>query len=199
MWDKRGFCRQERSICGGNIWKSSDTNIMVWERLDFYTHKDCCIERPWIFVFNTWNFAFVPRTFNSHALSPLQRPVSPMSSTIITPHARSHLHAVGSRPSHASFTVRSSCPHMRGNSSSLGTNVTIPNQYFQVFKLTSLSLFTRYLIEFLHMSKKLNDLSDRVLSQWFPKRKSSYAGADRETGQWRKHGKGGAQPNENVI
>ena len=42
--------------------------------------------------------------------------------------ARSYLHSAGSRPSHASVTVRSSCPHLRGNSSSLGTIMTIPNQ-----------------------------------------------------------------------
>ena len=39
--------------------------------------------------------------------------------------ARSHLHSVGPHPSHASFTARSSCLHLRGNSSPLGTNVTI--------------------------------------------------------------------------
>ena len=41
------------------------------------------------------------------------------------PWARSHLHSVGPCPSHASFTARSSCPYMHGNSSLLGTNVTI--------------------------------------------------------------------------
>ena len=45
---------------------------------------------------------------------------------IIGPQARSHLCSAGSYPSHASFTARSSCPHMRGNSSSLGTNVILP-------------------------------------------------------------------------
>ena len=30
-------------------------------------------------------------------------------------------------PSHASFTTQSSCPHLHGNSSPVGPNVTIPN------------------------------------------------------------------------
>ena len=41
------------------------------------------------------------------------------------PHAKSHLCSVGPRPSHTSFTARSSCLHMHENSSLLGTNVTI--------------------------------------------------------------------------
>ena len=62
-------------------------------------------------------------------------------STYQRPWARSHLHSVEPRPSHVSFTAQSSCPHLRGNSSSLGTNVTIPSHLSQIFKLTSLSLF----------------------------------------------------------
>ena len=46
------------------------------------------------------------------------------------PWVRSHLHLVGSRPSHASFVARSSCPNMHGNSSSLGTNVRISGQSY---------------------------------------------------------------------
>ena len=42
------------------------------------------------------------------------------------PWARSHLHSVRPRPSHASFIVWSSYLHLHGNSSSLGINVTIP-------------------------------------------------------------------------
>ena len=42
------------------------------------------------------------------------------------PRARSHLHSARPRPSHASFTAQSFCPHLSGNSSWLGTNVTIP-------------------------------------------------------------------------
>ena len=49
------------------------------------------------------------------------------------------------------------------------------------------------------MPKKLNDLSDWVLSHSFPTRKSSNAGASRKTGQFRRRGRGGAQPNEDVI
>ena len=41
------------------------------------------------------------------------------------PQARSHLHLVGPRPSHASFTAQSSCPHLRGNSSPLETILTM--------------------------------------------------------------------------
>jgi hypothetical protein len=47
------------------------------------------------------------------------------------PRARSHRHLVRPCPSHASFIARSSCPHLRGNSSSLGTNVTIPGQHYK--------------------------------------------------------------------
>ena len=39
---------------------------------------------------------------------------------------RLHIHSVGPRPSHTSFTAWFSCLRLRGNSSSLGTNVTIP-------------------------------------------------------------------------
>ena len=49
------------------------------------------------------------------------------------------------------------------------------------------------------MPKKLKNLSDRVLSHWFPMGKSSNAGAGRKTGQRRRCGKGGAQLNEDVI
>ena len=45
------------------------------------------------------------------------------------PQARSHLHSARSHHSHGSFTLRSSYPHLlRGNSSSLGTNVTMSSQ-----------------------------------------------------------------------
>ena len=33
------------------------------------------------------------------------------------------------------------------------------------------------------MPKELNDLSDHVLSHWFPMRKSSHAGAGKENGE----------------
>ena len=42
--------------------------------------------------------------------------------------ARSHLHSDGAHPFHASFTAQSSWSHLRGNSSLLGINVTIPSQ-----------------------------------------------------------------------
>ena len=77
----------------------------------------------------------------------------------------------------------------------------------QIIKLTSLSLFPSQLMEFHHMPKELddfndrafNDLSDRVLSYWFPTRKSSQAGACRKTRHEKKHERGGTQPNEDVI
>ena len=47
------------------------------------------------------------------------------------PWARSHLHSAGPRPSHVSFIAWSSCPNLHGNSSSLGTNVTIPNRNYK--------------------------------------------------------------------
>ena len=47
------------------------------------------------------------------------------------PRARPHLHSARSRPSHASFIVQSSCPHLRGNFSPLGTNVIIPDQNYK--------------------------------------------------------------------
>ena len=54
-------------------------------------------------------------------------------------------------------------------------------------------------MEFLHMLKELNNLSDWILSRWFPKGKSSHASAGRKTVQWRRRERGGAQPNEDVI
>ena len=42
------------------------------------------------------------------------------------PRARSHLHSVGPRPSHAS-TVCSSCPHLFENFSPMGSNVATPS------------------------------------------------------------------------
>ena len=52
------------------------------------------------------------------------------------PQARSHFHSAGPHPSQASFTVRSSRPHMRGNSFLLGTNVTIPSHLSHESPLT---------------------------------------------------------------
>jgi hypothetical protein len=62
----------------------------------------------------------------------------------IEPRARSHLHSAGPRPTHVTFTIRSSCLHLRGNSCSLGVNVTIPQSKLQIFKVKSLSLFPSY-------------------------------------------------------
>jgi hypothetical protein len=71
----------------------------------------------------------------------------------------------------------------------------------QIFKLTSLSLFPSKLMDFFHMPKKLNGLSDqglnglsdRVLSHWFPMEKKSHASPDK---QWRRRGMEGRGPAE---
>lgn len=47
------------------------------------------------------------------------------------PRARSHLHLVGPHSSHAFFTTWFFCPHMRGNSFSLGTNMLISSQKYK--------------------------------------------------------------------
>ena len=56
-------------------------------------------------------------------------------------------------------------------------------------------IFPSQSMGFLHMPKELNDFSDRVLSHWFPPRKSSHVGAGRNedravTEAW--EGRGGA-------
>ena len=40
---------------------------------------------------------------------------------------------------------------------------------------------------------------DRVLLHWFPMRRSTHAGAGRKTEQWKRCGRDGPQPNEDVI
>ena len=62
---------------------------------------------------------------------------------VIWPRARSHLHSAGPCPSHASFTARSSYPHLRGNSSSLEKQCDNTRSKLQIFKLTSLFSFPR--------------------------------------------------------
>ena len=49
------------------------------------------------------------------------------------------------------------------------------------------------------MPKKLGDLSDRVRSHWFPKGKSSHAGAGRKTRRRMKRDRGETQSNEDVV
>ena len=46
--------------------------------------------------------------------------------------------------------------------------------------LTSLSLFPSQVMEFLHVPKELNGLSDHVLTHWFPTGKSFHTGAGRK-------------------
>ena len=45
------------------------------------------------------------------------------------PRAKLHMCSAGPCPSHVSFTARSSCLNLRGNSSLLGTNVTVPGHW----------------------------------------------------------------------
>ena len=128
-------------------------------------------------------------------------------SSIIWPWATSHLHSDGPRPSHASFTARSSCPHLRGSSSFVGTNVTIPGQNYKYssrhpFHYSQANWWSSFTFQRSLMTLSdwvLNGSTDRVLSHWFPTRKSSHAGACRKTGQWRRCERGGAQSNEDVI
>ena len=49
------------------------------------------------------------------------------------------------------------------------------------------------------MPTELNDSCDQLESHWFPTRKSFHPGADMKTGQGRRRGRGGVQPNEDVI
>jgi hypothetical protein len=115
--------------------------------------------------------------------------------------ARSHLHSVGPRPAPATPLPRLLyCPHLHGTSSPSGMN-QCDNTWsnLQIFKLTSLSLFSSQLMESLHMPKELDGLSDWVLSHWLPAGKSSHADADKKTKQWKRHGRDMTHPNEDVI
>ena len=91
------------------------------------------------------------------------------------------------------------CLHLRGNSFSLGTNVTIPGQYYKYSSWKHFSYSQINFMEFLYMPKELSVLSDRVLSHSFPTRKSSHAGAGRKIGQWKRRGRGMAHLNVDVI
>ena len=118
----------------------------------------------------------------------------PLEPKTQTPQARSHLRSVGPRPSHASFTPRSSCMHLHGNSSSLATNVTIPCQNYTYSSWHHFHYSQVNWWSFLHMPKELNRLSDHVLSYWFPTGKSSHAGAGRKTKYSSEGGMGGVRP-----
>jgi hypothetical protein len=54
-------------------------------------------------------------------------------------------------------------------------------------------------MEFIHMSKNRNGLSDHKLSHWFPTKRSSHVGAGRKTKHRKQRGRGGAQPNEDAV
>ena len=108
------------------------------------------------------------------------------------PQARSHLHLARPRPSNASFTARLPYPHLRGNSSSLGTNVTIlgPNYKCSIWHHFHYSRVK--LMEFFHMPKELNDLSDQVIVTLVPNKEEF----PRNNGQeWRPGNEGGMGPN----
>ena len=55
------------------------------------------------------------------------------------------------------------------------------------------------MMELLHMLNEFNDLSDQIFLHRFPTGESSHTCAGRKTGQWRRRGRGRAQPNEDVI
>jgi hypothetical protein len=124
-----------------------------------------------------------------------------------TPWARSHLHSVGFRPSHASFTARSSRPHLHENSSLLGTNVTIPGHLSHWAPLacegtTSINLGIMKVMSawiFVTLTKYCHIGSQRERVPNFPTRKSSHTCAGMKIGQRKRHGRGMAQPNEDVI
>ena len=104
----------------------------------------------------------------------------------LVPWVRSHLHSVGSHPSHNSSTARSFCMHLRGNSSLVGTNVTIPGH---LKPLSSFGMW-RNSINYLGNNESNVNLNiynfDWLLSHWFPTGKSSHIGACKKFGQWRR-------------
>ena len=102
---------------------------------------------------------------------------------------------LGHAPSHASFVAWSTRLHMRGNSSPLRTNVTIPGH------LSCLAPFACEITPLIKLGNNESDVnlngcnSNRVLSNWFPTRsKSSHAGAGRRLGS--EGNVGGAGPNQ---
>jgi hypothetical protein len=115
---------------------------------------------------------------------------------VVRPRARSHLCLAGLRPSHASFNARFSCPHLLGNSSLLGINVTITGQNYKFsslhyFHYSQVNWWSSFKCQWSLSYHAFIDLSDWVLSHWFPTRRSCHAGAGKKTGQWRRCGKGG--------
>jgi hypothetical protein len=96
--------------------------------------------------------------------------------------ARSHLHSDGPYLSQASFITPVFLHAHVWELFLVGDQCDNTWSKLQIFKLTSLSLFPSWFMEFLLMSKELNDLSDWVLSHWYPTWKRSHAGADK----WRR-------------
>jgi hypothetical protein len=70
---------------------------------------------------------------------------------------------------------------------------TLPSYYSIQVDITF--IIPKLVNKFLHMPKKLNASSHRVLSHWFPTRKSSHACLGKKTGHQKEAWMGAAQPN----
>ena len=86
------------------------------------------------------------------------------------------------RPFHTSFIARSSYPHLCGHSSSLGTYMTIPSY---ITPLSSIGMWRNFINQ---LGTNESDVNlnicniDRLLSHWFPTKRSSHTCAGRKTG-----------------
>ena len=104
---------------------------------------------------------------------------------VVGPRARSHFHLVGA--------------HMLSSRTCVGILPRWESIWQYLVRITNI---LKYLMEFLHTTKELDGLSDRIFSHWFPTRKKPHAGAGMEhveDRQWRRRGTGGARLNEDVI
>ena len=89
-----------------------------------------------VFIYRDYEYAQISKALNSNPS---------------WPRARSHLHSVGPHPSHRSFTTQSSCRHLQGS-------------LLRWEPMWQYPLFPSQLMEFCHMPKELNGISDRVSS-----------------------------------
>ena len=116
-----------------------------------------------------------------------------------TPLATSHLHLAGPTPPTPPSLhglPHAPNPHMCGNSSSLGTNVTVKiHQNYKYPDTTSqyqLGCLIRILVIlvwfYCHIGSQRGQVPTQVQARSLGK-----------TRQWRRHGRGGAKPNEDVI